>query len=67
MATNKFSHATPEVTKHYAGVKESDSSEFKSLLNEQLENPEFKKEWDATQPEADAIRREIKHLIKNKK
>ena len=60
MATNKFSHATPEATKHYAGVKELDLSEFKSLLNEQLENPEFKKEWDATQSEADDIRREIK-------
>ena len=60
MATNKFSHATPEATKHYAGVKKSALSEFKSLLNEQLENPEFKKEWDATQSEADDIRREIK-------
>ena len=56
MATNNIT----ETTKHYAGVKESDLSEFKSLLNEQLGNPEFKKEWDAIQSEADAIRREIK-------
>lgn len=35
-------------------------SEFRELLNEQLKDPEFKKEWDAIQSEADAIRREIK-------
>lgn len=31
-------------------------SEFKELLNEQLKNPEFKKEWDDIQPEMDVIR-----------
>lgn len=31
-------------------------SEFKEFLNEQLENPEFKKEWDDIQPEMDVIR-----------
>ena len=66
MTTNKFSHANPEATQNYAGVKESAPSEFKSLLNEQLKDPEFKKEWEAIQPEADAIRRETRHLIKNK-
>lgn len=31
-------------------------SKFKELLNEQLKNPEFKKEWDNIQPEMDVIR-----------
>lgn len=31
-------------------------SEFKELLNEQLKNPEFKKEWENIQPEMDVIR-----------
>lgn len=31
-------------------------SEFKDFLNEQLQNPEFKKEWDDIQPEMDVIR-----------
>ena len=31
-------------------------SEFKDLLNEQLQDPEFKKEWDDIQPEIDVIR-----------
>lgn len=31
-------------------------SEFKELLNEQLKNPEFKREWDNIQPEMDVIR-----------
>lgn len=31
-------------------------SEFKELLNEQLKNPEFKKEWEDIQPEMDVIR-----------
>lgn len=31
-------------------------SEFRELLNEQLQNPEFKKEWDDIQPEMDVIR-----------
>lgn len=29
---------------------------FRELLNTKLENPEFKKEWDALEPEYDAIR-----------
>ena len=31
-------------------------SEFQELLQEQLKNPEFKKEWDDIQPEMDVIR-----------
>ena len=31
-------------------------SEFRELLNEELKNPEFKKEWDNIQPEMDVIR-----------
>lgn len=31
-------------------------SEFRELLNEQLKDPEFKKEWDDIQPEMDVIR-----------
>ena len=31
-------------------------SEFRDLLNEQLKDPEFKKEWDDIQPEMDVIR-----------
>lgn len=31
-------------------------SEFRELLNDQLKNPEFKKEWDDIQPEMDVIR-----------
>ena len=31
-------------------------SEFKDFLEEQLQNPEFKKEWDDIQPEMDVIR-----------
>lgn len=31
-------------------------SEFRELLNKQLENPEFKKEWENIQPEMDVIR-----------
>ena len=31
-------------------------SEFRDLLNEQLKDPEFKKEWDDMQPEMDVIR-----------
>lgn len=30
-------------------------SEFQELLQEQLKNPEFKKEWDDIQPERDVI------------
>lgn len=31
-------------------------SEFREFLNEQLQDPEFKKEWDDIQPEMDVIR-----------
>lgn len=31
-------------------------SEFQSLLQEQLQDPEFRKEWDDIQPEMDVIR-----------
>ena len=31
-------------------------SEFRELLNKQLENPEFKQEWENIQPEMDVIR-----------
>ena len=31
-------------------------SEFKDFLDEQLENPDFKKEWEDIQPEMDVIR-----------
>ena len=31
-------------------------SEFKEFLNEQLKNPEFKKEWEDIQSEMDVIR-----------
>ena len=34
-------------------------SEFRQWLEEQLKDPEFKKEWDASQPEFEKIRREI--------
>ena len=38
-------------------------SEFRELLNEQLEDPEFKKEWDDLQPEMDVIRAMIDNRI----
>ena len=31
-------------------------SEFQELLQEQLKDPDFKKEWDVIQPEMDVIR-----------
>lgn len=31
-------------------------SEFKDFLDEQLENPDFKKEWEDIQPEMDVVR-----------
>lgn len=31
-------------------------SEFQELLQEQLKDPDFKKEWDDIQPEMDVIR-----------
>lgn len=41
-------------------VAEEHTSELQQLICEQLKNPEFKKEWDAIQPEMDTIRRDIK-------
>lgn len=38
-------------------------SEFRDLLNEQLKDPEFKKEWDNIQPEMDVIRAMIDNRI----
>lgn len=38
-------------------------SEFRDLLNEQLKDPEFKKEWDDIQPEMDVIRAMIDYRI----
>ena len=38
-------------------------SEFRDLLNEQLKDPEFKKEWDDIQPEIDVIRAMIDNRI----
>lgn len=38
-------------------------SEFRELLNEQLEDTEFKKEWDDLQPEMDVIRAMIDNRI----
>ena len=39
-------------------------SEFRELLNEQLKEPEFKKEWNDIQPEMDVIRSMIDARIK---
>ena len=38
-------------------------SEFRDLLNEQLKDPEFKKEWDDIQPEMDVVRAMIDNRI----
>lgn len=38
-------------------------SEFRDLLNEQLKDPGFKKEWDDIQPEMDVIRAMIDNRI----
>lgn len=38
-------------------------SEFRDLLNEQLKDPKFKKEWDDIQPEMDVIRAMIDNRI----
>lgn len=38
-------------------------SEFRDLLNEQLKDPEFKREWDDIQPEMDVIRAMIDNRI----
>lgn len=37
-------------------------SEFQNLLQEELKDPEFKKEWDDMQPEMDVIRAMIDAL-----
>ncbi len=42
-------------------------SEFRELLNEQLKDPEFKKEWDNIQPEMDVIRAMVDARILHKK
>ena len=47
--------------------KGKDDSEFQKLLNEQLKDPEFKKEWDAIQPEMKAIQAEIDARIEKEK
>ena len=39
-------------------------SEFRELLNEQLKDPEFEKEWNEIQPEMDVIRAMVDMRIK---
>ena len=39
-------------------------SEFRELLNEQLKDPEFEKEWNQIQPEMDVIRAMVDMRIK---
>ena len=39
-------------------------SEFRELLNEQLKDPEFEKEWNEMQPEMDVIRAMVEMRIK---
>ena len=39
-------------------------SEFRELLNEQLKEPEFEKEWNEIQPEMDVIRAMVDMCIK---
>ena len=39
-------------------------SEFRELLNEQLKDPEFEKEWNEIQPELDVIRALVDMRIK---
>ena len=38
-------------------------SSFNEFFNEQLKNPEFKKEWDDIQPEMDVIRAMVEARI----
>lgn len=38
-------------------------SSFNEFVNEQLKNPEFKKEWDDIQPEMDVIRAMVEARI----
>ena len=40
-------------------TEDIDKTKFSVYLEEQLKDPEFKKEWDALQPEREAIRAEI--------
>ena len=39
-------------------------SEFRELLNEQLKDPEFEKEWSEIHPEMDVIRAMVDMRIK---
>lgn len=39
-------------------------SEFRELLNDQLKDPEFEKEWNEIQPEMDVIRAMVDMRIK---
>ena len=41
-------------------------SEFQELLQEQLKDPDFKKEWDDIQPEMDVIRARIEQNLTQK-
>lgn len=47
--------------------KGKENSEFQKLLNEQLKDPEFKKEWESFQPEMEAIQAEIDARIEKEK
>lgn len=47
--------------------KGKDNSEFQKLLNEQLKNPEFKKEWESSRPEMETIKTEIDARIEKEK
>ena len=47
--------------------KGKENSEFQKLLNEQLKDPEFKKEWESFQPEKEAIQAEIDARIEKEK
>ena len=38
---------------------------FRETLNEELKNPEFKKEWDALKPEFDLARKELEKQDEN--
>lgn len=40
---------------------------YKELLEEKLKDPEFKREWDAVQPEMDRIRKKIDERNKAEK
>ena len=38
---------------------------FRETLNEEMKNPEFKKEWDALKPEFDFARQELDRRDEN--